>query len=385
MNQILIWLTKSSQRYPRPLLDLLTTSFFMAVAFWVSDMLLEHTGAENNSALVYVLAVLFIALLTNSFVYGVGASLFGAFCINYFFMEPYTEFSLSYAGYPVAMVSMVVIAIIICGLTSTIKNQALEAARREQNTKELYEANERLNEEKNAIQLEAARETIRGNILRAVSHDLRTPLTGISGAATVLLSSEEMRSEKSLSLLQDIRNDANSLIAMVENILSVTRIRDGTMTINKQPEMLEEVAGDAALTIRRRFPDSGVSLELSDDILYLEMDPMLIKQVIINLLENAIRHSGDQEGILLKLFRREDWAVVEIRDQGRGLSQEVLEAIQAGRQFMPQSNDKSRGMGIGLSVCQSIIKAHGGFLTAENHPQGGAVFRFGLPTEGEGP
>ena len=381
MNQILIWLTKSSQRYPRPLLDLLTTSFFMAVAFWVSDMLLEHTGAENNSALVYVLAVLFIALLTNSFVYGVGASLFGAFCINYFFMEPYTEFSLSYAGYPVAMVSMVVIAIIICGLTSTIKNQALEAARREQNTKELYEANERLNEEKNAIQLEAALETIRCNILRAVSHDLRTPLTGISGAATVLLSSEEMRSEKSLSLLQDIRNDANSLIAMVENILSVTRIRDGTMTINKQPEMLEEVAGDAALTIRRRFPDSGVSLELSDDILYLEMDPMLIKQVIINLLENAIRHSGDQEGILLKLFRREDWAVVEIRDQGRGLSQEVLEAIQAGRQFMPQSNDKSRGMGIGLTVCQSIIQIHEGFFEAENGSQGGAVFRFGLPVK----
>ena len=381
MNQILIWLTKSSQRYPRPLLDLLTTSFFMAVAFWVSDMLLEHTGAENNSALVYVLAVLFIALLTNSFVYGVGASLFGAFCINYFFMEPYTEFSLSYAGYPVAMVSMVVIAIIICGLTSTIKNQALEAARREQNTKELYEANERLNEEKNAIQLEAARETIRGNILRAVSHDLRTPLTGISGAATVLLSSEEMYSEKSISLLQDIRNDANSLSDMVENILSVTRIRDGTMTISKQPEMLEEVAGDAALTIRRRFPDSGVSLELSDDILYLEMDPMLIKQVIINLLENAIRHSGGQEGILLKLFRREDWAVVEIRDQGRGLSQEVLEAIQAGRQFMPQSNDKSRGMGIGLSVCQSIIQIHEGFFEAENGSQGGAVFRFGLPVK----
>ena len=259
MNRILIWLTKSSRYFPRPLLDLIITGLFMTVAFWVSDMLLDYTGAENNSALVYVLAVLFIALLTNSFVYGVGASLFGAFCINYFFMEPYAQFSLSYAGYPVAMVSMVVIAFIICGLTATTKNQAVEAARREQNTKELYEANERLNAEKNAIQLEAARETIRGNILRAVSHDLRTPLTGISGAATVLLSSEEMYSEKSISLLQDIRNDANSLIAMVENILSVTRIRDGTMTISKQPEMLEEVAGDAALTIRRRFPDSQVS------------------------------------------------------------------------------------------------------------------------------
>ena len=375
MNRILIWLTKSSRYFPRPLLDLIITGLFMTVAFWVSDMLLDYTGAENNSALVYVLAVLFIALLTNSFVYGVGASLFGAFCINYFFMEPYAQFSLSYAGYPVAMV----IAFIICGLTATTKNQAVEAARREQNTKELYEANERLNAEKNAIQLEAARETIRGNILRAVSHDLRTPLTGISGAATVLLSSEEMDSEKSISLLQDIRNDANSLIAMVENILSVTRIRDGTMTISKQPEMLEEVAGDAALTIRRRFPDSQVSLELSDDILYLEMDPMLVKQVIINLLENAIRHSGDRESVRLKLYRREDWAVVEVLDQGRGLSEDVLQAIQEGRQFMPQSNDKSRGMGIGLSVCQSIIQIHEGFFEAENGGEGGAVFRFGLP------
>lgn len=379
MNRILIWLTKSSRYFPRPLLDLIITGLFMTVAFWVSDMLLDYTGAENNSALVYVLAVLFIALLTNSFVYGVGASLFGAFCINYFFMEPYAQFSLSYAGYPVAMVSMVVIAFIICGLTATTKNQAVEAARREKNTKELYEANERLNAEKNAIQLEAARETIRGNILRAVSHDLRTPLTGISGAATVLLSSEEMYSEKSISLLQDIRNDANSLIAMVENILSVTRIRDGTMTISKQPEMLEEVAGDAALTIRRRFPDSQVSLELSDDILYLEMDPMLVKQVIINLLENAIRHSGDRESVRLKLYRREDWAVVEVLDQGRGLSEDVLQAIQEGRQFMPQSNDKSRGMGIGLSVCQSIIQIHEGFFEAENGGEGGAVFRFGLP------
>jgi len=381
MDQVLIWLTKSSRHFPRPLLDLATTAFFMALAYWVSRMLLEHTGAENNSALVYVLAVLFIALLTNSYIYGIGASVFGAFCINFFFMKPYAQFSLSYAGYPVAMVSMLVIAIICCALTAKTKNQAVEAARREQSTKELYEANERLNAEKNAIQLEAARETIRSNILRAVSHDLRTPLTGISGAATVLLSSEEMYSEKSISLLQDIRNDANSLIAMVENILSVTRIRDGTMTINKQPEMLEEVAGDAALTVRRRFPDCAVRLELSDDILYLEMDPILIKQVIINLLENAIRHSGDRENILLSLCRKDDWAVVEVRDHGRGLSEDVLQAIREGRQFMPQSNDKSRGMGIGLSVCQSIIQIHEGFFEAENSPSGGAVFRFGLPVK----
>lgn len=113
----------------------------------------------------------------------------GGFCINFFFMVPYAVFSLSYAGYPVAMISMVAISCVVCALTTRTKNQRAEAIRQEKRTKSLYELNERLNAEKAAIQLESARETIRGNILRAVSHDLRTPLTSISGAASVLLSS----------------------------------------------------------------------------------------------------------------------------------------------------------------------------------------------------
>ena len=205
----------------------------------------------------------------------------------------------------------------------------------------------------------------------------------ISGAASVLLSSEEIaQSEKNLSLVQDIKSDADALIAMVENLLSITKIRDGTMPLNKQEEMLEEVAGDALLTIRRRFPDFPIALNLSEDILYLPMEPMLIKQVIVNLLENAIRHSGDREHIQLHLFRQDDWAVVEVRDRGRGISPEVSRAVQSGRQLTDNlSGDSSRGMGIGLSVCQSIIKAHDGFFAAGNDPEGGAVFRFGLPME----
>lgn len=216
-----------------------------------------------------------------------------------------------------------------------------------------------------------------------LSHDLRTPLTAISGAASVLLSSEEIASsERSASLVRDIKSDADSLSAMVENLLSITKIRDGVMPLNKQEEMLEEVAGDALLTMRRRFPDCPIALELSDDILYLPMEPMLIKQVIVNLLENAIRHSGDREHIRLRLFRQEDWAVVEVRDRGRGISPEVSQAVQLGRPLEDNlSGDSSRGMGIGLSVCQSIIKAHDGFFAAGNDPEGGAVFRFGLPME----
>lgn len=387
MPSYILWLqrqlTKSLGFLPPVLRNLLITLFFLCGAYLVSSILIGHTGAENNSALVFVLSVVVISYLTDGYLYGFAASLFGGFCINYFFMFPYRAFSLSYAGYPVAMVSMVAISGVVCALTTRVKLLAKEAISREQKTKALYELNEKLNEEKTAIQLEAARETIRGNILRAVSHDLRTPLTAISGAAAVLLSSEEVKnSEKNLSLVQDIKSDADSLIAMVENLLSVTKIRDGTMPLNKREEMLEEVAGDALLTIRRRFPDYTVTLDLSDDILYLPMEPMLIKQVIVNLLENAIRHSGDRDGIRLHLFRQEDWAVVEVRDHGKGISQEVSQAVQSGRHLASDlSGDSSRGMGIGLSVCQSIIKVHNGFFAAGNDPNGGAVFRFGLPME----
>lgn len=377
------WMDVQSHRIPAVPRNFGVTALFLCVAYWISSILISHTGGENNSALVFVLAVVLISLLTSGYFYGIAASIIGAFGINIYFMEPYAVFSLSRTGYPVAMLSMVAISCVVCALTTRVKKQATEAVRREKKAKALYEMNEKLNAEKTAIQLRSERNSIRENILRAVSHDLRTPLTSISGAASVLLASPEI-SEKNVTMLADIKQDADSLIVMVENLLSVTRVQDGTIPLNKREEMLEEVAGDALLTTRRRFPSCRVELDLSEDILYLPMDPLLVKQVIVNLLENAIRHSGDTEHITLRLYREDDWAVVEVRDRGRGLSPEVCQAVKAG-QPMPRSlsGDSTRGMGIGLSVCQSIIKAHGGFFAAGNHPEGGAVFRFGLPTEDE--
>lgn len=356
-------------------------ALLQAIAYIVSSILIGHTGAENNSALVYMLAVSLTALLTDGYFYGILSSLIGGFSINYFFMFPYAAFSLSYAGYPVAMLSMISISCVVSALTTRVKQQAIEAARREQNTKLLYEMNTRLNEEKAAIQLEAAREAIHSNLLRAVSHDLRTPLTAISGSASVLMNSEEL-SPANRAMVEDIKTDADALITMVENLLSITRIQGGDIPLKKQEELLEEVAGDALITINRRFPNSHVELVQSDDILYLPVEPMLIKQVMVNLVENAIRHSGDTTHIQLKLYRQDNWAVTEVRDRGKGLSPEVLRAVEQGHQLPRDlSGDSTRGMGIGLSVCQSIIKAHNGFFAAENDPAGGAVFRFGLPME----
>ena len=375
------WLNIQFHRIPAVPRNLGIMGLLLCAAYYASSILITHTGGENNSALVFVVAVALISLRTSGYAYGVAASIIGALFINIYFMEPYDAFSLSRTGYPVAMLSMVVISCVVCALTARVKKQAIEAVHREKKTRALYEQNEKLNAEKAAIQLESERAAIRENILRAVSHDLRTPLTSIAGTVSVLLESPEI-SPKNLAMLSDIKQDADSLIVMVENLLSVTRVQDGTMPLKMREEMLEEVAGDALLTTRRRFPDCHVELDLSEDILYLPMDSLLVKQVIVNLLENAIRHSGDTEHITLRLYRQEDWAVAEVRDQGRGLSPEVYQAVKAG-QPMPRSlsGDSTRGMGIGLSVCQNIIKAHGGFFTAENHTVGGAVFRFGLPIE----
>lgn len=381
LNHILLRVRLFYDALPAKPRDVVVTGGFLYLAYYASAILRSYTGVENNSALVFVLAVTLISFLTTGYFYGIFASVIGACFTNYFFMAPYAKFSLSRAGYPVATCSMVIISWVVCALTTRVKRQKEEALQREQNTKTLYALNEKLHQEKNAIQLQSDREKIRGNILRAVSHDLRTPLTAISGAASVLLSSEEI-SARNLSLLQDIKQDADALIVMVENLLSVTRIQDGSLSLNKREEMLEEVAGDAILTTHRRFPDATISMELSEDFLYFPMDPVLIKQVIVNLLENAIRHSGDREQIHLHLYHRDIWAVVEVTDRGVGLPQWVIRSVKE-EDPLPRdmTGDSTWGMGIGLSVCQSIVKAHNGFFEAGNRKEGGAYFRFGLPLE----
>ena len=370
---------ESFDRIPHIPRDIAVLGAALAAAYYASDILLNHTGVENNSALVFTLAVALVSFLTTGYVYGVLASVIGAFFTNYYFMAPYAEFSLSRVGYPVATLSMLLISIMVCALTARVKRQKEEAIRREQNTKQLYELNEKLSEEKNAIQLQSERERIRGNILRAVSHDLRTPLTTISGSASVLMSTPEI-SGQNVSLLEDIKNEADTMIQMVENLLSVTRIQDGNLPLNKWEEMLEEVAGDAIMATKRRFPSAQVEMELSEDLLFFPMDPVLIKQVIVNLLENSIRHSGDEGAIRLCLSREGEQAVLEIMDRGVGLPEYVLQAVREGRSVpRDQSGDSTRGMGIGLSVCGSIVKAHNGIFEADNRPEGGAVFRVCLP------
>ncbi|SHI20269.1 two-component system, OmpR family, sensor histidine kinase KdpD [Sporobacter termitidis DSM 10068] len=240
---------------------------------------------------------------------------------------------------------------------------------------------QRLSDEQRRILVDAEKEKMRSNLLRAISHDLRTPLTCISGSSAAILESGDALDKKTRDqLLADIREESQWLIRLVENILSVTRIKDGTASVSKVPEAAEEVAAEAVSRLRKRFPGRKIRVKVPEELLLVPMDATLIVQVLINLLENAVKHSGDGTEVDVVVRKAGNDAVFEVLDNGEGIAERDLPYVfDSGVSERKRSADASRGMGIGLSICMSIIKAHGGKMEAANRSGGGAVFRFTLP------
>ncbi|HVI39920.1 MAG TPA: DUF4118 domain-containing protein, partial [Anaerovoracaceae bacterium] len=241
-----------------------------------------------------------------------------------------------------------------------------------------------LSDEQREIIVESEKEKMRSNLLRAISHDIRTPLTGILGASSAILENgDNFDKQTHDKLISDIKEDSQWLIRMVENLLSVTRINEGTMNVAKSPEAAEEIVAEAISHIRKRFPERKITVKVPDELLMIPMDGTLIEQVLINLLENAIKHSPEDSAVEVEVKLDDKFALFEVRDHGEGISEEDFPYL--FESYVPngkRSSDSSRGMGIGLSICRSIIKAHNGKLEAANRNEGGAVFLFRLPLEG---
>ena len=224
---------------------------------------------------------------------------------------------------------------------------------------------------------------MRGNLLRAVSHDIRTPLTAIVGGIDAILENgEKLSPETRTSLLENMRDESNWLIGVVENLLSVTRM-SGASNIKKELEAGEEVLSAAAMKFQRHYPATRVEISAPDTLLMIPMDIILIEQVLINLMENAVQHGKTTTQISLRLTRSDDLAVFEVSDDGQGIAPALLPHLFDGYLTRDQEaiSDKRRNMGIGLSVCKSIVQAHGGAMRASNRPAGGALLQFTLPLE----
>ncbi len=340
--------------------DTLITLVILACATALCALLRLLSTGDTYAAMIFVLAVVLIARTTNGYFYGLIASAVSVVGVNYAFTKPYFEFDLSLSGYPLTFTCMLMVSMIVSTLTTRLKQQEKERYARQA-------------------------EEMRANLLRAISHDLRTPLTSIQGSADLLSGQfDALPAERRTSLLRQISDDADWLIRMVENLLSVTRINAGETRVHKRTEAFEEIIAESVRKFRIRFPSLPVEIRLPENLLLVPMDPLLIEQVISNLLENAAYHAINATRITVRLLTAGDKAVCEVMDDGCGIDPSILPELFTGL-YTPSapSSDSTKNMGIGLTVCRTIITAHGGSMSAENRPEGGALMRLTLPLKEE--
>ena len=345
--------------YKKHIKNSLITVVSLLCAFGLSLLFQYIFDVQEHITTVFVFAVFLISLFTEGYLYGVFAAFLGTIAVNYAFTFPY--FSLNFT-IPVNLISgiiMIAIAVFTSALTTKLKQHE-------------------------ATKAEGEKERMRANLLRAVSHDLRTPLTTIYGSSTTLLeNSSAMTQEQKSKILTGIKEDSEWLIRMVENLLSITRIDSGSVKIIKTPTVLEELIDSVILKFKKRYPAQSVELELPDDVVIIPMDAILIEQVIVNILENAVQHAKGMTALSLRVFTLGGKAIFEIRDNGCGIHPKRMDTLFTGYDAKEGeiADSQKKNAGIGLSVCATIIKAHGGSISAENAKTGGAVFRFALETE----
>lgn len=350
-------------QFQRQVFNILFSVFCMGIATYIAFMF-YYTVPENsaNIALVYILSLVIVSRFTTGYGCGIVCCLFAVICINYLFTYPYFEINFTLTGYPITFIGMAGITLTTSTLTSHLAAQAKVIAEREK------------------LLAEAEKEKMRANLLRAISHDLRTPLTGIIGNSSAFLENQKRLTEnEKTDIVSNIYNDSNWLLNMVENLLTVTRIKGDNLAITTSEESIEEVVSEALQKLHKRYPNTVIQVQVPDDFLLIPMDAILIEQVTINLLENAVLHSKSTEPILLLVEDYPTNVSFTIRDYGIGLPEEMLSNPFDNTTYTPSgTSDAHRGMGIGLSICKTIITAHQGTLIGKNH-QNGAEFIFTLP------
>ncbi len=351
------------EKLKRLLHDVNVTIGLLALTAGLTFILLLHVSNNPATAtLFFIIGIITIANCTTGYLSGIIASLCGIIVLYSFFT--YLSIDYSMPDYPSTFLCMIVLFAITGLAASHMRQQSLTLSSHE---KQL---------------LEAEKEKLRANLLRAISHDLRTPLTSILGASASLEGNwDNYQKDECLELIHNIHDDADWLLNMVENLLSVTHIQTKSSKLNMTLEVLDEVVAEAVTRLKKRMPNAEIDVSVPMEILMIPMDPMLIEQVLINLMENALTHSHGDKPIRLVAENQPDYVQFRIIDYGIGLNKEQLDHIFDGTYSDTAHSDVHKGMGIGLSLCHSIITAHQGSISARNHEEG-AEFLFTLPKEG---
>ena len=343
-------------------------SLIILAAATIAGYLFKLGGlTDSNIIMLYIIAVLVISILTSKIYYCLGSSIVGVLVFNYLFTYPEFSFSAHDAGYPVTFLTMFITALIAGTLANKLKRNTLIA---EQNAREKEEA-----------ALLAQNEQLRANMLRTISHDLRTPLTSISGNASTLISGGTALDETARQqIYTDIFSESMWLIEMVENLLYATRIEDGRMQLNISVEILDDIVQEAVRHTERTHPKRNIIVDMLDEIIPVMADANLIVQVIVNLMDNAVKYSDDNSDVTVTVCRENAYAVISVSDHGTGISDEekekVFDMFYTGGS---RSSDSRRSLGLGLALCRSIISSHGGTISVSDNIPNGTVVSFTLP------
>ena len=241
--------------------------------------------------------------------------------------------------------------------------------------------NSRNAREKEEATLRAENEKLRATLLRSISHDLRTPLTAISGNASILLSDgEELDAGTKRQMYEDIYDDSAWLQNLVENLLAVTKIEEGRMELKMQPHLAEEIVSEAMQHISRKASEHHITVEHQNELLLAQCDARLMVQVIINLVDNAVKYTPVESHIHVFTKQEDTLAVFGVSDNGPGIpdgeKQRVFQMFYTGSTAVA---DSRRSLGLGLSLCKSIVAAHGGEITVSDNQPAGAVFTVSIP------
>ena len=342
----------------RTIADSLFTAIILIAVFLINLFLVRQFNTKTMTPMIFVLGVFLVSWRTQGYIFGIVSSLISVLAVNWAFTYPYWAFDLISPECISSAVVMLIVSTMTGALTTRLKQQE-------------------------KLKAEAEKERMRGNLLRAVSHDLRSPLTSIYGSCSAMIENfDNIPKEKQLMLLRDIQADSQWLNRMVENLLSVTRIDADKVRLSKHSTVLEELIDALLVKFHKHYPNQTVQVAIPEKFVSIPMDPVLIEQVLMNLLENAVFHARGMNNLWLRVEIQSNRAVFSVEDDGCGIPEERIAHLFTGLLDSEAPADSTRSnMGIGLSVCRTIIKAHGSELKAGNRPQGGAAFRFALEME----
>ena len=311
-----------------------------------------------NIAMVYLLAVVLVAL---EFARGpaIVTSILSVAAFDYFFVPPKGTFTVDDLQYLLTFAIMVAVALVISQLVQSIRREAAAKA---------------------ALAVEAETERIRSALLASISHDLRTPLAVMAGASSSLAQGgDRLSGEERDALANSVFKQAQEMSEHVAKILQMTRLETGAIELDRDWAALPEIVSSVLSRLTERLARNRVIVELPPEIPLVRVDASLIEQALANLLENAANHTPPGTVVRLRAQQRDDEVVVTVEDYGDGLSDRDVERV--FDKFHRGSIESGSGLGLGLAICRSIVRLHGGRAWAERVSGGGTAFHFSLPLE----